>query len=235
MVYKRKRSGFGLTPYETLTSGFSAPMGMVATPDGRWYIANSRIQTSWFIARRVRDPRDLRPARVPEKFRSTSTLPPNRQLVAVSNGSTTGSGAGSVSVYLNRQDRPSRILTLETIPSGARASQLTRAATVTGTLNDPRKLTGSIVKLASCNGSGTLSRSGILRAGGLAFDHSGNLYYVDQLLGIFKCYGWSYGLLAPMGVGGLIIPRNINFDNGSPQSLWVADAAGYIDAVSLQA
>ena len=41
VVYKRKRSGFGLTPYETLTSGFSAPMGMVTTPDGRWYIANS--------------------------------------------------------------------------------------------------------------------------------------------------------------------------------------------------
>jgi hypothetical protein len=33
---------------------------------------------------------------------------------------------------------------------------------------------------------------------------------------------------------GLILPTNINFDNRSPQTLWVADAGGYIDGVSLQ-
>ncbi|MGA7355571.1 MAG: hypothetical protein WBW76_09085 [Candidatus Cybelea sp.] len=235
VVYKRKRSGFGLTPYETLTSGFSAPMGMVATPDGRWYIANSGDSNILVYRSTRKGPKGPKatlsdPGEVPVNVDAT----PNQQLVAVSNGSTTGSGAGSVSVYLNRQDRPSRILTYGNDPIRGEGIAIDSSGNCYWSFNDPRKLTGSIVKFASCNGSGTLFRSGILRAGGLAFDHSGNLYYVDQLLGIFKCYGSSCGLFAPIGVGGLVIPRNINFDNGSPQSLWVADAAGYIDAVSLQ-
>ena len=41
MVYKRRRNSYKLKPYETLTSGFSAPMGTMTTPDGWWYIANS--------------------------------------------------------------------------------------------------------------------------------------------------------------------------------------------------
>ena len=68
----------------------------------------------------------------------------------------------------------------------------------------------------------------------MAFDHSGNLYYVDQLLGIFKCQGSSCAIFAPIILGGLISPTNVNFDNSDPQNLWVADAAGYLDAVNLQ-
>ena len=56
-----RRSGFGLTPYETLTSGFSAPMGMVTTTRRSLVHRDfRRIRISWFIARRVRGPRVLR-------------------------------------------------------------------------------------------------------------------------------------------------------------------------------
>jgi sugar lactone lactonase YvrE len=235
VVYKRKRSGFGLTPYETLTSGFSAPMGMVTTPDGRWYIANSGNSNILVYRSTRKGPKGPKatlrdPGEVPVNVAAT----PNQRLVAVSNGSTAGSGAGSVSVYLNRQDQPSRILTYGNDPIRGEGIAIDSSGNCYWSFNDPDKLTGSIVKFARCNGSGRLFRSGILRAGGLAFDHSGNLYYVDQLLGIFKCYGSSCGIFAPIGIGGLVIPTNINFDNGSPQNLWVADAAGYIDAVNLQ-
>ena len=96
-------------------------------------------------------------------------------------------------------------------------------------------MTGSIVEFAGCNGTGSLLKSGILKAGGLAFDQSGNLYYVDQLTGIYKCTGpsSSCAIFTPLGVGGLVIPTNINFDNSNPANLWVADAGGYIDAVNV--
>ena len=41
-------------------------------------------------------------------------------------------------------------------------------------------------------------------------------------------------LFVPIVLGGLIEPANINFDRSNPQSLWVADAGGYIDAINLQ-
>lgn len=235
-VYKRQRNGFTLTPYETLTSGFSAPMGMVTTPDGRWYIANSGDSNILVYRSTNKGPKG------PEATLSDSgevpvnvAATPNQRLVAVSNRSTTRSGAGSVSIYLDRNNEPSRLLTYGSDPVQGAGIAIDSSGNCYWSFNDPDKLTGSIVKFASCNGRGTLFQSGILRAGGLAFDQSGNLYYVDQLLGIFKCYGTSscYPFIG-LTVGGLVIPANINFDNDSPQNLWVADAAGYIDAVSLQ-
>jgi hypothetical protein len=234
-VYKRKRNGYGLTLYETLTSGFSAPMGMVATPDGRWYIANSGDSNILVYRSTHKGPKGPKatlsdPGEVPVNVDAT----PNQRLVAVSNGSTTRSGAGSVSVYLNRRDEPSRVLSYGSDPVQGAGIAIDPSGNCYWSFNDPDKLTGSIVRFTNCNGRGTLFRSGILRAGGLAFDKSGNLYYVDQLLGIFKCVGSLCYPFIGLSVGGLVIPTNINFDNGSPQNLWVADAAGSIDAVSLQ-
>ncbi|HEX3672136.1 MAG TPA: hypothetical protein VHT92_10590, partial [Candidatus Cybelea sp.] len=53
--------------------------------------------------------------------------------------------------------------------------------------------------------------------------------------GIYKCDGpSSCSIFLPIGsIGGLLLPRNINFDNKNPQNLWVADAAGFVDAVNL--
>jgi hypothetical protein len=236
VVYKRKKKGYALTRYETLTAGFSRPKGMVTTPDGRWYVANSGA-SDVLVYRTTRDG----PIGPNATLRDDGEVPvnvdatPNQRVVAVSNGSTTADGAGSVSVYLNGQKHASRNLTYGSDPLQGEGVAIDLAGNCYWSFNDPDTLTGSIVEFARCNGSGRPVVSGILRAGGLAFDNSGNLYYVDQLFGIFKCQGTlACSLFAPVILGGLIIPTNINFDNGHPQSLWVADAAGYIDALNLQ-
>ncbi len=235
VVYKRKKKSYTLTPYETLTSGFSKPMGMVTTPDGRWYVANSGASDVLVYRTTHSGPKGPKAT-----LRDDGEVPvnvdaiPNQRLVAVSNGATTGGGAGSVSVYLNRQDDPSRKLTYGSDPVQGEGIAIDARGNCYWSFNDPNQLTGEIVEFAGCNGTGTLFKSGILKAGGLAFDHSGNLYYVDQLLGIFKCQGSSCAIFAPIVLGGLISPANLNFDNSDPQNLWVADAAGYIDAVNLQ-
>jgi hypothetical protein len=234
VVYKRKRNGFTLTLYETLTSGFSAPMGMVTTPDGRWYIANSGDSDVLVYRTTRKGPKGPGAilnddGEVPVNVDAT----PKHRLVAVSNGSTTESGAGSVSVYLNQHDEPSRILTYGSDPIQGEGIAIDSNGNCYWSFNDPKTLTGSIVEFAGCNGNGTLFKSGILKAGGMAFDRRGNLYYVDQLAGVYKCQGSSCNLIAPIGVGGLVLPTNINFDNSHPQNLWLADAAGYIDALNL--
>lgn len=235
VVYRRKRNGT-LTRYKTLTSGFSAPLGMVTTPDGHWYIANSGASNVLVYRTTRRGPKGpvatlSDDGEVPVNVDAT----PNRQLVAVSNGSTTGGHAGSVSVYLNRQNKPSRILTYGNDRLQGAGIAIDSNGNCYWSFNDPRKLTGSIVEFVGCNGGGTLFKSGILSVGGLAFDRSGNLYYVDRLLGIFKCEGpSSCSLFTPVILGGLILPTNINFDNSKTQNLWVADAAGYIDEVNVQ-
>ena len=235
VVYKRKKKSDKLTPYETLSSGFSKPMGMVTTPDGHWYVANSGA-SDVLLYRTTRNG----PEGPKATLRDNGEVPvnvgatPNRRLVAVSNGATTGGGAGSVSVYLNRRDEPSRKLTYGSDPGQGEGIAIDTQGNCYWSFNDPNTLTGAIVEFAGCNGAGTLFKSGILKVGGLAFDHGGNLYYVDQLLGIFKCLGSSCTIFAPIIFGGLIEPININFDHSHPQNLWVADAAGYIDAVNLQ-
>jgi DNA-binding beta-propeller fold protein YncE len=234
-VYKRSKKSYTLTPYETLTSGFAKPMGMVTTPDGRWYVANAGASDVLVYNTTTNGPQGPKATlsdagEVPVNVDATS----DQRLVAVSNGTTTGSGAGSVSIYLNRQDEPSRTLTYGSDPIQGEGIAIDSRGNCYWAFNDPNKLNGEIVEFVGCKGSGVLFNSAILKVGGLAFDRSGNLYYVDQLLGIFKCHGSSCTIFAPIVVSGLISPVNLNFDNGNPQNLWVADAAGNIDAVNLQ-
>ena len=235
VVYKRSSKSYTLTSYETLSSGFSKPMGMVTTPDGHWYVANSGASNVLLYRTTRRGPQGPKATladngEVPVNVDAT----PSRELVAVSNGGDNGGGAGSVSVYLNRQNAPSRTLTYGTDPVQGEGIAIDSHGNCYWSFNDPIKLTGAIVEFTGCAGTGTLFTSGILKAGGVAFDRSGNLYYVDQLLGVFKCHGSSCTIFAPIVLGGLIKPININFDHSNPQNLWVADGAGYIDAVNLQ-
>jgi DNA-binding beta-propeller fold protein YncE len=211
-------------------------MGMVTTPGGWWYIANSGA-SNVLVYRASR--KGLKgpvatlqdDGQVPVNVNVTS----DRQLVAVSNGSTTAGSAGSVSVYVNGQHEPSRILTYGTDPIQGEGVAIDSHGNCYWSFNDPERLSGSIVEFAGCAGHGTIFKAGILEAGGLAFDRSGNLYYVDQLLGIFKCQSSSScSIFTPVGLSGLVLPANINFDDGHPQNLWVADAAGYIDAVNIR-
>jgi hypothetical protein len=235
VVYKRKRNNT-LQHYATMTSGFSAPMGMVTAPDGLWYIANSGASNVLVYRTTRKGPKGpVATLRDEQQVPVNVDATPNRQLVAVSNGSTTGEGAGSVSVYLSRQDEPSRTLTYGSDPIQGEGIAVDPSRNCYWSFNDPKKLSGFIVEFAGCDGGGTLVKSGILKAGGMAFDRAGNLYYVDELLGIFKCRGSSScSLFSPIILGGLIIPTNINFDSSHAENLWVADAAGSIDLVSIK-
>jgi len=235
VAYKRKKNSDTLKPYETMT-GFSAPMGMVATPDGQWYIANSG-SSNILIYRTTRhgpQPKAILSddGEIPVNVAAT----PKQKLVAVSNFSSTGTGAGSVSVYLSKQSVPSRVLTYGSDPIQGAGVAIDSGGNCYWSFYDPKKISGSIVEFVGCDGSGTLLRSGILKPGGVAFDESGNLYYVDELLGIFQCRGRSscHLFVSIGGLLGLILPTNINFDRRSPQSLWVADAGGYIDGINLE-
>jgi hypothetical protein len=234
-VYRREGSGLTLKFKKMLTAGLSAPMGMITTPDGRLYVANSG-DSDVLVYRSSRKG----PEGPIATLRDDGNLPvnvaatPNRRLVAVSNASNTSGGAGSVSVYLNRKDKPSRVLTYGSDPIQGQGIAIDSSGNCYWSFNDPATLTGSIVEFAGCNGNGVLFKSGILDAGGMAFDQSGDLFYVDQPLGIYRCDGGSCGIwLSVSGLGGLILPKNINFDNSSPQNLWIADGAGYIDAANL--
>jgi hypothetical protein len=236
VVYKRKKNSATLTYDKTLT-GFSRPMGMVTTPDGQLYIANSG-DSSVLVYRTTRKG----PKGPIATLDDTGEVPinvdarPNRRLVAVSNASTTNGGAGSVSVYLNRRANPSRMLTYGSDPIQGEGIAIDAKGNCYWSFNDLKTLIGSIVEFAGCRGSGTLFESGILFVGGVAFDKSGDLYFVDQLAGIYKCSGpSSCSIFLPVGsLFGLLLPKDINFDNSQPQNLWVADAAGYIDAVNLE-
>lgn len=235
-VYKRKHKGLTLKPYQNLTSGVAAPMGMAATPGGRLYVANSG-DSNVLVYRTTRKGAVGPVATLADdgEVPVNVGVTPNQRIVAVSNGSSTGSGAGSVSVYVNRKDRPSRTLTFGNDALQGEGIAIDSNGNCYWSFNDPSTLTGAIVEFTSCKGIGSPIVSGLSKAGGLAFDRSGNLYYVDQLAGIYKCAGLSHCALL-IGIectDCLIRPANINFDNSTPQNLWVADAAGSIEAVSL--
>ena len=95
VVYKRKKKSYTLTPYETLTSGFSKPMGMVTTPDGHWYVANSGA-SNVLVYRTTRSG----PQGPKATLRDDGEVPvnvdatPNQRLVAVSNGDDERRGRG---------------------------------------------------------------------------------------------------------------------------------------------
>ena len=234
-VYGRKSKGDTLKFEQTLTYGLSAPMGMVTTR-GRWlYVANSGdANVLVYRARRKGPQGPVATLHDEGQVPVNVAVTPNRRLVAVSNALTTSGGSGSVTVYLNRHDEPSRVLRYGSDPVQGEGVAIDSSGNCYWSFNDLKTLTGSIVEFAGCRGSGSLFKESLLDVGGMAFDRNGNLYYVDQLIGIYKCVGESCGLwLAVGGLGGLILPKDINFDNSSPQNLWVADGGGYIDAVSL--
>jgi hypothetical protein len=229
-VYHRK--GLSLKYHKTLTKGVSGPLGTVTTPDGWWYVANSG-HSNVLVYRTTKHG----PVGPDDSLDDYDQLPvnvsatPSRRLVAVSNGSTTSGGAGSVSIYLNRQVEPSRTLTYGTGSLQGEGIAIDHRGNCYWSFNDGQK-GGSIVEFVNCQGRGSVVVSSISMAGGIAFDQSDDLYYVDQTLGIYawKRHVSQCGLLVPVGPHELGLPTNINFDHKS-KYLWVADATGYIDAV----
>lgn len=225
-VYQRQE--LGLTYFETLTLGLSKPQGTVATPDGRWYVANAGHQNVLVFRSTNHGPQGpIASLDDFGEFPGNVGVTPDRRLVAVSNIATTNHGSGSVSVYLNREAEPSRYLTFGVDRLQGAGVAIDHQRNCYWSFNNPNKNNGSIVAFAGCAGSGNIVVQHIGYAGGLAFDQSGDLFYVDQTTGIFKCVRTSQCKLFATGFG---VPLNINFDRRS-KHLWVSDLTGYIDAV----
>jgi hypothetical protein len=224
-----QRNGLSLTYYETLTPGVSSPYGTVTAPDGRWYVANGGHSNVLVYQTTKHGPQG--PVEVLDDYGQMPVnvdVTPSRRLVAVSNAHTMTGGAGSVSIYLNRDAEPARVLTYGAHALVGAGIALDHHGNCYWSFNDPTSIAGSIVEFAGCDGTGKLVVSGIAGVGGVAFDQHDDLYYVDQTSGIYKCEKTSNCALFANGFGA---PENINFDHNHGH-LWVADATGYIDAVS---
>lgn len=227
-VYRRK--GLSLTLLETLTDGVAAPQGMVTTPSGWWYVANGG-DANVLIYRSMRKGPKGPIATLDDsgEVPVDVSVTPDRELVAVSNAASAGSGTGSVSVYVNRASQPSRVLTYGRDRLAGHGVAIDPKGNCFWSFDDvsnPLAL-GSIVEFDRCSGTGRPVISPITLAGGMVFDRGGNLYYIDEALGIYKCRRTSHCKLFPTTLG---LPVNLNFDAGD-KHLWVADALGLIYAV----
>ncbi|MBV9102148.1 MAG: hypothetical protein JO060_01090 [Candidatus Eremiobacteraeota bacterium] len=217
-----------LTFFESLTSGISSPQGTVSTRSGWWYVTNGGASDVLVYQNSNQGP--IGPTTA---LQDAGEIPANvdvsasRRLVAVSNVSSTSGGSGSVSIYLNRSVIVSRTLTYGSDALQGIGVALDPRGDCFWSFNDETLKTGSVVEFNGCIGSGMPLVSGLNFAGGITFDQQGNLYYIDQMVGIYKCKKLSNCALLATGFGD---PVNINFDQKG-KDLWVADATGYIDAV----
>lgn len=224
-----QRNGLTLTYVETLTQGVADPNGTVATPDGRWYVANGGHSNVLVYQTTKSGPQG--PTQVLDDYGQMPVnvdVTPSRNLVAVSNATLATEGTGSVSVYLNRNAEPSRQLTYGKRAVEGSGVAIDRHGNCFWGFNDSNSHSGSIVEFNGCDGKGKLVVSSISRVGGLAIDGQNNLYFVDQVTGIFKCNQASKCKLFSTGYG---MPANINFDRND-KHLWVSDISGFIDAVN---
>ena len=224
-----KRVGLTLQYDETLgaTDGVVAPQGTVATSNGWWYVANG---TNVLVYRSTsKGPVAATPLNDPGQLAVNVDVTPSRQVAAVSNGTSSSAGAGSVSVYLRRQTNPARTLTYGSDPVQGTGVAIDRRGNCYWGFNDPNTKSGSIVEFAGCQGSGTPIITGIANTQGLAFDQRGDLYYIDQPVGIYKCVKATSN--CKKFSTSFTLPVNLNFDH-KDKLLWVADAAGYVYAVN---
>lgn len=222
-VYKRVNDSL---QYDETLTGLSAPQGSVSTPNGWLYVANG---ASVLVYRSTsKGPIASQPLNDPGEFAVNVDVTPSRRLAAVSNATSSTGTAGSVSVYLKRQLNPARTLTYGSDPLVGAGVAIDRRGNCYWAFNDPKTSNGSIVEFARCQGSGTRVVSGIANVQGIVFDQRGDLYYIDQPAGIYKCEKTSN--CKPFSKR-FYEPVGLNFDQ-QDKLLWVADAAGYVDAVN---
>jgi DNA-binding beta-propeller fold protein YncE len=231
-VYGRSGpNGLTLIYEKSLRKGLSRPQGTVTTANGWWYVANMGAADVLVYRTTKRGPEG--PVSSLSDYGEQPInvdVNPDRNLVAVSNKGTTSGKRGSVSVYLNRQAVPSRTLTYGTDDLAGQGVAIDQQDNCYWSFNDNTTGYGSIVEFRDCKGRGRLLVSSI-GAAGIGIDHGGNLYYLNtQSKAIYKCQKVSH---CKSFAKGFSEPINMNFD-AHYKNIWVADASGYIYAVSAQ-
>lgn len=234
-IYQPKGSQLQLTG--SYNSGVSAPQGSVTTPSGWLYVANSGDQDV-LVYRTKKVKSGGNPTTVLEDYGQIPVnvdVIPSRNLVAVSN-SGTASVSGSISVYVGRNVVPSRTLTFSIgsdIIDGYGIALDQTGNCYWGTY-DLTAGQGNIVEFTGCSGSGSIVVPNVGEAGGLAFDQSGDLFYINRsgsMPAIYACH--KLGPCTPYTFNNLYEPINMNFDKHD-KALWVADAAGFVDEFSVK-
>ena len=148
-------------------------MGMVATPAGKLYVANSGDSNVLVYRTTRRGPQG--PVATPQRRRRSSgqrRRHSQRRVVAVSNGSTGGSGAGSVSVYLNRQSTAVAQPDLRKRPRPRRRHRHRFERKLLLELQRPGDAHRIDRRVLALQRNGDPLVSGLLKAGGLAFDRN---------------------------------------------------------------
>ena len=232
-----KPSPRGLISEGSFTNGVSAPQGSVTTPSGWLFVANGGDEDVL-----VYDTKKVKaggsPTDVLEDYGQTPVnvdVNASRNLVAVSN-SGTASQSGSVSVYLNRAAAPARTLMYGNDLLQGYGIALDKQGNCYWGVYDTTNGTGYIVEFSQCNGSGSKIINNVGDAGGLAFDQSGDLFYIDRsgsMPAIVACKKISSKGCTTNTFYQLLEPINLNFEKHD-KVLWVADAAGYVDEFSVK-
>ncbi|HLY03154.1 MAG TPA: hypothetical protein VKR56_11755 [Candidatus Cybelea sp.] len=217
-----------------VSNGVDAPDGTVATVNGWLYVANGNGNDVLVYRTKHGMPQGPESSLTDANFPTNVNTDPNRQVVAVSNLGTSSEN-GNVYIYLHRQSVKSRTLTYGGSGTvyGAGIAISHNGDCFWG-FNGTASNSGEIVEFPKCNGSGTVVRSGIGKVGGVIFDQSDDLYFVDTYSGIWSCdktSGSSCKILTPLSKD-LVGPTNMNFDYKG-KDLWVADpAGGFIDEIN---
>lgn len=238
-IYQQQGTGFGLKGQ--FTEGVSSPLGSVTTPSGWLYVANSGNEDILVYNTKKGKKTSGGPTDTLEDYGQKPVnvdVNPSRNLVAVSNAGS-ASATGSVSIYLNRAAAPGRTLTYGNDILQGNGIALDNNGNCYWGVYDTNLGNGYIVEFPSCNGGGQQVITNIGDAGGLAFDQSSNLFYINRsssMPAIVACKGLSncvsYTFTSPSDCE-LYEPINLNFDKHA-KALWVADAAGYVDEFAIQ-
>lgn len=210
--------------YVKSVAKLSEPVGSFAAAGGRWYVAQlSASKIAVFKSSTAGPTGPFETLADPGQYPFDVAVNPIHDIVAVSNEETTKAGQGSVSVFLKGAKSPTSTLTYR-----VKGSFFIGVGIATDTAGDcfwgvdDAELGGSsVIEFANCTGTGTVVLSGITQIGGLAMDKVGDLYYVDEAAGVYKC-----SLLANCALiaDGFIEPTMIRFDAGWTD-LWLTDVS----------
>jgi len=232
-VYTVGSSG-GLSPDCYVNNGVDEPDGSVATVNGWLYVANGDGNDVLVYRTKHGLPQGPEQSLTDANFPTNVDVNPSRQAVAVSN-SGTSSENGNVYIYLHRESVKSRVLTYGSGTIYGAGIAISHSGDCYWGFNGTASNSGEIVEFPKCNGSGTVVVAGIGKVGGVVFDQSDDLYYIDTYSGIWSCAGTSNcqnTTKLSSGSKPFVGPTNMNF-NYKGKDLWVADpAGGYIDKVS---
>jgi hypothetical protein len=200
-----------------MITGLKDPQGQAVDPSGNWYIANTEASNVPVYAQKG--------ATLVETLSDAGENPVDVAVesgeVAVANVYSTGrsSGPGRVSVYVGGVTAPSYNLADSNAYQGV-------GVAYDGAGNcywsyDSTKGAGEIDQFTGCASGAQPVNLGISAsvAGGIKFDLQGNLWYVDQAVGLYKCQGTTSCSLVAKGFSD---PTYFSFSHGD-KAFYIAD------------